>query len=112
MATKYYKQETITGVINSTVYGSGVPSIEGEKRRVEAIIVTASAKQSNVAEGWIDREKVLEVPTQQIPLRTYAVEKRIEVGHEIEIGHTFKAALLCGGTANDIDVTYEYTIVG
>jgi len=112
MSRKYYSQELLTGVVNTDTLGDGITSTEGEPKKLVAVIITASAKQDNQVRLWYEREKIVELPVQQIPLRTYAMQMRIPVDFDLPVGKTLKASINCGGTANNADITYEWELTG
>jgi hypothetical protein len=116
----YYKHFAVTGVINTTVYDGGIESTESEKITVNAILISVSAYQGNLIEGWIEREKIVDVSdyllnTHQAAGAANAYKStvkmlRIPVDAALDIGKIFKIAVNSGATASDIFGAYEYTI--
>lgn len=108
---KYTYSEIITGVVNSTVYGSGITSTDVEKKKLNSVVIVTSAKAGNFIEGWYERERTHVIADNVLPLVTDGYRIKIDVDEVIEQGKTWKAALRCGGTATNITVMYEYEVV-
>jgi len=107
----YYHSEIITGVANQRTYGDGLTSTEAEKKRIKKVIVTTSARQGNYLEFWVEREKRGLIVDYNLPLATDTFRYPLEFDFELETGRTFKPALVCGGTATNVYITYVYEIV-
>jgi hypothetical protein len=116
----YYKHFGVTGVINTTVLDGGIESTEAEKITVVALLISVSAYQGNLIEGWLEREKVVDIPdyclnTHEAAGAANAYKStvkmlRIPIDLLLDIGKTFKVAVNSGATANNIFGSYEYTI--
>lgn len=111
MARLYYS-ETITGQANSTVFGLGLVSTEAEPKRLIGLIITVSSKVGNIVEGWLEREKKMEIIDENLPLTTDNYRVVIDIDEEIPVGRFWKVALKCGGTPTIAYVTYIYEIAG
>lgn len=105
-----YYSETITGVSNTVVYGSGLSSTEAEPKRVLNVMVVVSARNGNMVEGWIERERILQVYDLLFPLQTDTFRLNLPIELEIPIGKTFNFAVRSGATATTLYVTYEYEV--
>jgi hypothetical protein len=122
MPVTYYKHFGVTGVINTTVYDGGIESTEAEKITVKALLISISAYQGNLVEGWLEREKIVDIPdyclnTHEAAGAANAYKStvkmlRIPVELALDIGKIFKVAINSGGTANNIFGAYEYEIAG
>ena len=104
----YYASEVINGAANSTVYGDGLTSTEASRKRVKSIMVTASARQNNYLELWLEKELVGRIHDNVLSLPTDLAKYEIELDVEIPIGQTLTPAVRCGGTATDMVVVYKY----
>ena len=108
---RFYASETITGVANSTVYGSGLTSTEAERKRITRVWIVTSARAGNYAELWIEKERIANVHDDVLSLNTDTPKFVLDVDIELEIGKTLKPAIRCGGTATNITVVYEYEVI-
>lgn len=117
----YYKYFNVTGVASKTVYDDGVTSSTEAKKRLKSIMINVAAREGNKVQGWLEREKVFELPdhmidTQELtgadtfPLSMNSLNE-IPVGVNMPIGTTFKVALESGGTPSDLYGAYRYEIV-
>jgi len=107
---RYYQSEVIYGQPNKTVYGNGLTSTEAEKKRINKIYLVADNRAGNYFEGWIEKERVLNIEDSLIPIHGENFRIGLEVDIDLEVGKTFKPALRCGGTANKVIVVYEYEV--
>lgn len=117
----YFKYFKVTGVINSTVFDTGLTSSAEAPKRLKSIIINVAAREGNKVQGWLEREKVFELPdhmidTQELtgadtfPLSMNSMNE-IPVGVDMPVGTSFKVALESGGTASDLYGAYRYEIV-
>jgi len=107
---KLYWSEEINGVANSTVMGEGLTSTEAEPKKLLAVIVTVSSKVGNYVEGWLERERKMNVIDYTLPTPDDYHKLVLDVDEDIPVGRTWKAALRCGGTPTNAYVTYIYEI--
>ena len=117
----YFQKANITGVINTTTYDPGLESSKENPKRLLSILVQVDAYQSNDVQGWLEREKTFEVPdklidspeegSSNVHSKSFNRINEIEVGHDLPAGTTFKVALKCGGTANNLKAAYRYEIL-
>jgi hypothetical protein len=118
----YYKHFGVTGVINTTVLDGGIESTESEKVTIKAILISVSAYQGNLIEGWVEREKIVDLPdyllnTHEAAGAANAYKStvkmlRIPVDIVLDIGKIFKIGVNSGAIANNIFGSYEYEIAG
>jgi len=119
MAYKY-ESFTVTGSANSTVYDIGITSTEEEPKHIESILVNVSGYAGNFIEGWVETERVLEIPdyivdtdadtgSAVLPYSTYKLIE-IPLDMDLPVGQTFKVAIRCGGTAKNLRGAYKYTV--
>lgn len=118
----YFQKCNITGVINTTVYADGLESSQENPKRLLSILVQVDAYQGNDVQGWWEREKTFELDdklidspeegSSNVHSKSFNRVNEIEVGHDLPAGTTFKLALKCGGTANNITAAYRYEITG
>jgi len=115
---KYYEYEKVTGVANEETMGNGIESTAEEPKNIVALWVTevtATLQHDAILRGYIEREKIIEIPYTQF-LQTKASDNRvtlparIAVEHEIPVGQRFKAGHLSGATASDFEFVYEYEL--
>lgn len=118
---EYYKYFKITGVASKTVYDAGVTSSQEAPKRLISVLVNIAAREGNKVQGWLEREKVHEVPdhlidTQELtgadtfPLSMNALNE-IPIGVDMPVGTTFKEALESGAATSDLYGAYRYEIV-
>jgi hypothetical protein len=85
-------------------------------------MINVAAHEGNKIEGWLEREKVFELPdclidTQELtgadtfPL-SYNKLNEIPIGVDMPVGTTFKIAINSGGTKSDLKGAYRYEIIG
>lgn len=117
----FYKGFAVTGVINVTTLDDGLVSLVEEKKKIRAVIISSSAWEGNVIEGWIGNSRVLEIydyciDTQEetagatAPLSQNKIS-RLPLDLDIPPGQIFKIGINCGATASDLYGSYEYDIV-
>ena len=109
---RFYHSETINGVANSTVYGTGLTSTEAERKRITRIWAIPSARAGNYFELWIEKERIANVHDDLLPLATDTFRIDLPVDIELEVGKSLKPAIRCGGTATNVTVIFEYEIAG
>lgn len=118
---EYYKYFKVTGVANSTVYDSGLSSSMEAPKRLLGVMVNVTAHKGNKIQGWLEREKVFELPDYLIDTqeagavredyKSFNKLNEIPVGVDMPVGTTFKTAIECGADATDIYGAYRYEIV-
>lgn len=111
----------ITGVANAITYDSGVTSTPSEKKRLISINVVLVGYADNQLQGYHEKAKVFDIPDRLIDMEADAFNTNyakpgarindIEVGIDIPVGETFKAAIKCGATAKDVYGCYNYELV-
>ncbi|MBA7496015.1 hypothetical protein ES702_06612 [subsurface metagenome] len=117
----YFKYFTVTGVNNKTVYDDGLTSSEEAKKRLKSIMINVAAREGNKIQGWLEREKVFELPdhlidTQELagadtpPLSVNCLNE-IPVGVDMPVGTTFLVAIESGATKSDLYGAYRYEII-
>jgi len=117
----YFKYFTKLGVINTTTYADGLTSSAEAKKRLKSVLINISTHSNDKIQGWLEREKVFEIPdycidTQELagadtpPLSLNKINE-IPVGVDMPIGSTFKVAIECGGVAATICGAYRYEII-
>lgn len=118
---KYYQEFAVTGVANAETLDAGLESTEAEKKRIIAVLVNVSGYADNLIIGRIERETIMKIYDKVFISEAndgdtntpYSTNKlvRIELGHEIELGRTFKIGIDCGATNKNIHGAYEYEII-
>ncbi len=115
-----YKSFTVEGIENKTVFDSGLISSIDEPKRLRAVIISVSEWQTNVLEGWIETNRILEIvdlvlntqheygAANAYPSTTKLL--RIPIEENIPPGMIFKIAIRCGTNASNIYGAYEYEI--
>lgn len=117
----YYKYFTVTGVNNSTVLDDGLTSSQEAPKRLKSVMINVAAREGNKIQGWLEREKVFELPDTLIdtaeltgadtfPL-SYNALNEIPVGVDMPVGTTFKVGIESGGTKSDLTGAYRYEII-
>lgn len=116
-----YKSFSVTGDSNKTVFDSGLVSTVEEPKRIRAVIVSVSDWRANILEGWIETNRILEIP--DLVLNTsheYGAANaypstvkmlRIPIEEDIKPGMIFKIAINCGSNSTDLVGAYEYELV-
>jgi len=118
---EYYKYFKVTGVASKTEYADGLTSSAEAKKRLISVMINVVAREGNKIQGWLEREKVFELPdalidTQELtgadtfPLSGNAMNE-IPVGVDMPVGTTFKVALESGATESDLYGAYRYEII-
>ncbi|MBA7495904.1 hypothetical protein ES702_06500 [subsurface metagenome] len=117
----YFQKFSITGVANTTVYDDGLESSRENPKRLLSIIVQVDTYQGNDIQGWWEREKIFDMldyhldtieegSTDKIA-KSFNRLNEIEVGMDVPVGSTFKAAVKSGSTKCDLYGAYRYEIV-
>jgi len=117
----YFKYFKVTGENSKTVYDDGLTSSAEAPKRLKSIMINVAAREGNKIQGWLEREKVFELPdylidTQEAasagtpPLSMNALNE-IPVGVDMPVGTTFKVAIESGATASDLYGAYRYEII-
>jgi len=119
---RYYKAFAVTGSANELETDSGLESTQAEPKTVQAVLVSVSDYKGNKIEGWIERERVLEIYDYVVNTHAntggtntvYSTTKmvRIPIEAEIPVGQSFKIGIRCGSNATNLYGAYEYTITG
>ena len=118
---EYFKYFKVTGVDSETVYDDGLTSSAEAPKRLKSIMINVVAREGNKVQGWLEREKVFELPDHLIdtqeamaadtpPLSMNALNE-IPVGVDMPIGTTFKVAISSGATHSDLYGAYRYEII-
>ena len=105
-----YESERVVGVANTETFGTGITSTEAEPKTLAAVFITVSAREQNRIRLWLEREKILDVIDGVLPLEGDYFRYEIPVDLEIPIGRTVKPAVLCGGTATDLNIAFKYEV--
>ena len=118
---RFYKDFTITGVINTTTWEDGIQSTDTEKKRIIGILVSVSAYQDNVIKCNVARKEVLStrdyvLDTYGSPASTnvqYATSKTqfLELDVDLPIGDKFQIGITCGATATNVKGCYIYELI-
>jgi len=109
-----YKSFSVTGVANVTTFDSGLISSVDEPKIIKAILISVSKWRSNILEGWIETNRILEI--NDYVLNTSETEGcgvaliRIPIDIVIKPGMIFKIAINCGATGTNIRGAYEYEL--
>jgi len=112
---------TITGIPNDIAYDSGLSSTAAEKKRLLYISALVSGYADNEVQGYHERAKVFGIPDRLMDMEVDAYTTNyakpgarinvIEVGLEIPVGETFKAAIKCGATTKNLIGFYAYELI-
>jgi len=118
---EYFKHFKVTGEDSKTVYDDGIASSAEAPKRLKSIMINVAARKGNKIQGWLEREKVFELPDYLIdtqesevgdtPPLSMNVLNEIPVGVDMPVGTTFKVAIESGATHSDIYGAYRYEIV-
>jgi len=117
----YFKYFKVAGVNSKTVYDAGLTSSAEAPKRLKSIMINIVARNGNKVQGWLEREKVFELPdhlidtqfilgTDTSPMSMNALNE-IPVGVDMPVGTTFKVALESGVPASDLYGAYRYEII-
>jgi len=117
----YFKYFTKLGVANTTTFADGITSSQEAPKRLISIMIHISVHIGNKVEGWLEREKVHELPDYLIDTQEEGSSNKhpksmnklneIPVGVDMPVGSTFKAAITCGATPATIYGAYRYEII-
>ncbi|MBA7642991.1 hypothetical protein ES703_50701 [subsurface metagenome] len=117
----FYKLFRVTGEANKTVFDGGLVSTVEEPKQIKAILINVTAYHSATIEGWIETNRILEIPddvcntsdTSGAITGVIANNKliRIPIDEDISPGLAFKIAIRCATDIVSIDGSYEYEIV-
>ena len=114
----FYKLFRVTGSPNKTIFDDGLISTVEEPKRIRAIIINVNSYNNNTIEGWIETNRILEIPDDCCSTNDYLISAsyfrptnkmfRIPIDEEIKPGMIFKIAINCGAAVTNIDGSYEY----
>ncbi len=117
----FYKVFRVTGLANKTIFDGGLISTVEEPKRLRAIIITVDTYNDNTIEGWIETNRILEIPDDCLSTKDYLIAAsyfrptdkmfRIPIEENIAPGMIFKIAIKCGAAVTSIDGSYEYETV-
>ena len=117
----YFQKFSITGEENKVAYDAGLESSTENPKRLISLLVQVDDYQDNDVQGWYEREKIFEIPDSLIDTvgresdnnanKSFNRINEVEVGYELPVGSTFKAAISCGATKSDLKGAYKYEIV-
>lgn len=117
----YFQKIAITGVANTTTYDDGLESSSENPKRLLSVISQVDAYRANDVQGWLEREKIFDLPDKLIDTEQLAGDNNfsksfnrlneIEVGHDLPVGTTFKVAIKCGENKTDFIGAYRFEIV-
>lgn len=109
-----YKSFSVTGVANKTTFDDGLISSVEEPKKIRAVIITVSKYRSNIVEGWIETNRLLDIYDYVLNSLddTTGVNPitRIPIDEIIKPGMIFKIAINCGATPTNIHGAYEYEL--
>jgi len=118
---EYFKYFHVTGVANTTKYDDGLTSSAEAPKRLKSILITTSIHDGNKVQGWLEREKVFELPDYCIDTQEFGVVdthpismnkiNEIPVGVDMPVGTTFKVALEAGVGGGHLFGAYRYEII-
>ncbi|MBA7496101.1 hypothetical protein ES702_06699 [subsurface metagenome] len=118
---EYFKYFKVDGEDSTTVYDEGLTSSAEAPKRLKSVMINVAAREGNKIQGWLEREKIFELPdhlidTQELagadtpPLSLNCLNE-IPVGVDMPIGTTFKVAIESGATHSDLYGAYRYEII-
>lgn len=107
---KLYFSERVTGSPNTLVLGTGLVSTEVEPKVIKGLYITVSARNGNMIEAWIERERTLQILDTIFSLSSDSFRLYIPVDVDLPIGRRFAVGVRSGATATNIDVVYEYEL--
>jgi len=118
----YFKGFRITAAANKINYDSGLASTTEEPKRLLSVLVQVEKYDSEAdVQGYFEREKVFDIPSELIDTKestgstntqkSFNRINEIEVGMDLPVGSTFKAAIKCGAVDVDLVGAYRYEIV-
>lgn len=118
----YFKYFSKLGVANTTTMADGITSSQEAPKRLKSVMITITLHADNKVEGWLEREKVFELPDYLLDTTEFGVAdthpksmnklNEIPVGVDMPVGTTFKAAITCGASVATIRGAYRYEIIG
>lgn len=118
---EYFKYFKIDGVDSETVYDDGLTSSAEAPKRLKSIIINTDAHKGNKIQGWLEREKVFELPDYCVDTQEHGAAREdyksfnklneIPVGVDMPIGTTFKVAISSGAAHTDLYGAYRYEII-
>lgn len=118
----YFKYIHVTGVQSKTVYDDGLTSSAEAPKRLKSILINTSIHDGNRIQGWLEREKVFDIPdycidTQEVvgaatmPMSMNKINE-IPVGVDMPVGTTFALAIEHGaGSIEHLFGAYRYEII-
>lgn len=112
----------VTGIANDIAYDVGLSSTEAEKKKLLYIGIQVTGYADNDVQGYHERAKVFDIPDTLIDVEVPGFNEneskpgpritQVEVGLDIPVGETFKAAIKCGATAKNLKGFYAYELIG
>ena len=106
-----YEYETINGIANKTVTGSGLMSNEVSHKKLEKIILITSSREGNVIDLYLEKEKIFSVKDDVANLSSDNPKQEFVIDVDIPVGQKIVPTLTCGGTATNLIIVYEYSEV-
>lgn len=117
----YFKYFKLEGADSTTEYDDGLTSSAEAPKRLKSIIINTDMHKGNKVQGWLEREKVFELPdycidTQEhdaarVDFKSFNKLNEIPVGVDMPVGTTFKVAIESGAAHTDLYGAYRYEIV-
>lgn len=117
----YFQKISVEGEENKVAYDSGLVSSTENPKRLLSVLVQVDAYQDNDVQGYYEREKIFDIPDSLIDTVERETDtnvnksmnrlNEIEVGYDLPVGSTFKAAISCGATPSNLKGAYRYEIV-
>jgi len=114
----FYKLFRVTGQANKTIFDDGLISTVEEPKTLIAIIINVSTYNNNTIEGWIETNRILEIPDDCCSTHDFTNTAtyyrptnkmfRIPINEPIKPGMIFKIAIKSGAAPTNIDGSYEY----
>lgn len=111
----------ITGVANDIAYDAGLASTATEKKKLLYVAALVTGYADNEIQGYHERAKVYGIPDRLMDVEVDAFTENeakpgarinvIEVGLDIPVGETFKAAIKCGATVKNVHGFYAYELI-
>ena len=115
-----YKDFSVTGDANDTVFDGGLTSTVVEPKKIRAILISVELYAGNHVEGWIGSQKIIDildyvfnthdVAAGDTPYPSTTKITRLPIEEDIEPGQTFVIGIRCGATDTDIFGAYEYEV--
>jgi len=117
-----YKAFTVTGIASTLQSDGGLVSTIKEPKRIDAVLICVTAYESNIVEGWIGNEMVLEIRDNVLDTIEdlgaanfpYSTTKmgRIPIYIDLEVGESFKIGIRSGLVLSSIEGAYEWSVPG